>query len=412
MPVVVTAAGPTANTMSLDLPERQVLVGMQDENEGYWLHLLMVRLDQARWVTVDPMLDIAVDDLSGEELIPIARRSPFPAAGRPLLVHSPLDEATLTGLRVRAQAMAEIHGMPGAGAPLAGAAGWYHADTAQASFGEEVPVAQVADPGVTRFAGSVGLLKLEAHAGETEKWVHIERVMRTDVEAWRAEKREGHGRDPRLSSLSVVGPLVPMPLFRQALAGCPQPAKPTHDKVFEGPAALHDLLLSIQKSGLEPPAYVAQFMRNSGLNSKSSVGIEYTYLVHLLYMFMVQDRLNPYACASMEHLARRCLQIQRAVQRNPRSPEFDGLEEYMRHAADSSGAAFTPGFDRHIAERQKTESQILKQHRLQREELEHENKHRKNWDGGGRGSPKGEPKGEGKQYDKAQKGAGKGVDPG
>ena len=73
----------------------------------------------------------------------------------------------------------------------------------------------------------------------------------------------------------------------------------------------------------------------------------------------------------------------------------------------SSGAAFTPGFDRHIAERQKTESQILKQHRLPREELEHENKHRKNWDGGGRGASKGEGK-----NDKAPKGAGKGVDPG
>ena len=406
MPVIVTGMGPTANTLSLDVPERQELVGMELEDEGYWLHLLMVRLDQARWITVDPNLDISVDDLSGEELIPITRRSTFPALGRPFLVHSPLDEATMTGLRVRSQAMAEIHGMPAAAAPLVGAAGWYHADTALASFGEEVPVARVADPGATRFAGSVGLLKLDALTGETEKWVHIERVLRTDLEAWRAEKREGHGRDVRLSSLSVAGPLAPMPLFREALAGSLQPAKPSHEKVFEGPAALHDLLVSIQKSGLEPPAYVAQFMRNSGLSSRSSDGIEYTYLIHLRYMFTVRDRLNSYAGASKGHLARRCLQIQRAVQRNPRTPVFEGLEEYIRPAADCSGAASTPVFDRQIADRQKTESQILKQRLLQREELEHDNKRHKNWDGGGRAA-----KGDGRN-DKAPKGGGKGADPG
>ena len=85
----------------------------------------------------------------------------------------------------------------------------------------------------------------------------------------------------------------------------------------------------------------------------------------------------------------------------------------------SSAAALTPVFDRHYAKCPETESQILKRHLLQREEPEHENKavvkdaqavknkHRKNWDGDGRG----EPKGEGKN-DKAPKGAGKGVDPG
>ena len=147
--------------------------------------------------------------------------------------------------------------------------------------------------------------------------------------------------------------------------------------------------MSIQKSGLEPPAYTAQFLRSAGLGAKSSIAIEYGYLIHLLYLFMVTDRLNPRASTAMEHLARRCLQIQRAAQRNPRNPDFDGLEEYMRHASDSTGMAYTPGFDRHISERQKAESQILKQHRLQREENEHDSKKKKKNDkapkGGGKG---------------------------
>ena len=78
MPVVVGLAGPAAATMSHDVAEKQVLTGMDGEAQAYWLHLLMLRLDNARWVTVDPNMDMAVEDLSGEELIPVARGMPLP----------------------------------------------------------------------------------------------------------------------------------------------------------------------------------------------------------------------------------------------------------------------------------------------------------------------------------------------
>ena len=70
MPVVATAA---MAVMSHDVAEKQVLIGMVGEPQGYWLHLLMLRLDSARWVTVDPHMEMVVEDLSGEELIPVPR---------------------------------------------------------------------------------------------------------------------------------------------------------------------------------------------------------------------------------------------------------------------------------------------------------------------------------------------------
>ena len=389
MPIVVLANGPTAAAVGHDIPERQVLIGMDDAPQPYWLHILMIRLDAARWITVDPEGDVAVDDLSEEELIPVVRGGALPVAGRPFLVHDPLDEAALAALRARALALAEIHGATAAIAPLSGPAGWYYADPALGTFGSEVPIALVADPLATKLAGAVGILRVTPVT-----WVHIERVMRADVVSWRAEKREGAGRDIRLTSVAEPLAQAPQPLYREVLSGSAMPTVMLNLRVFEGPSALEDLLGSIQRSGLEPPAYTASFLRNAGLGARSPVGIEYSYLIHLLYLFMVTDRLNPRASAAMEHLARRCLQIQRAAQRNPRTPDFDGLEEFMRHAADSAGVAHSPGFDKHISERQKAESQILKQHRLQREELDHDSKNKKNH-----------------KNDKAPKGGGKGDDP-
>ena len=111
MPVRVTAAGLTAAHLTLDIGERQVLVGMDDEAEEYWHHLLLVRISDSRWVTCDPQLSIVAEDLAGEEIIPLSRLSAFPVVGRPLLALDLLDEAALLGIRLRGQALAEVHGI-------------------------------------------------------------------------------------------------------------------------------------------------------------------------------------------------------------------------------------------------------------------------------------------------------------
>ena len=90
--------------------------------------------------------------------------------------------------------------------------------------------------------------------------------------------------------------------------------------------------------------------------------------IHTLWLLSCHDRLDVAQLAAGEHIARRVLQIQRSVKKNPQNPEFDGLDAYMRHSQDASGTVFAPTFDRHIAEVQKNEAQVLKQFRLTREE--------------------------------------------
>ena len=69
-----------------------------------------------------------------------------------------------------------------------------------------------------------------------------------------------------------------------------------------------------------------------------------------------------------EHAARRALQIQKAVRANPRSPNFDGLDHYLRHLDFASGIAHTPAVAAFIAQMQEAEASHRKALRHSRDE--------------------------------------------
>eukprot|EP00959_Pyramimonas_sp_CCMP1952_P280988 5873439-Pyramimonas_sp.AAC.1 len=74
---------------------------------------------------------------------------------------------------------------------------------------------------------------------------------------------------------------------------------------------------------------------------------------------VVFDQINLPNSAPAEMIARRALMIQRAVKKNPRNPDFDGLDTYMSHAFDTSGGVVTCKFDAEMAERRKTQAIIM-----------------------------------------------------
>ena len=88
------------------------------------------------------------------------------------------------------------------------------------------------------------------------------------------------------------------------------------------------------------------------------------------------DYLNVLNLASAEQMCRRLLMIERAVKRNPRAPDFEGLEAFLANGYDSRGGVITREFDKYIAELQKTVAQIMKQNRMLREEQDSDNRRR------------------------------------
>ena len=108
-----------------------------------------------------------------------------------------------------------------------------------------------------------------------------------------------------------------------------------------------------------------------GLPPKSSLAFEIAYLVWTLWVATCVDRLHLPSLAFAEHTSRRVLQIQKAARRNAKAPDFESLDPVMRHASDLSGIAYTPDFDKFLAELNKAEAMVLKQGRLAAEEEVH-----------------------------------------
>ena len=79
------------------------------------------------------------------------------------------------------------------------------------------------------------------------------------------------------------------------------------------------------------------------------------------------DELNVISLVSAEAVARKLVQIETAVRRNPKQPDFEGLDLLTTQVVDETGGVTTAGLSTWVAQRQKEGAQTLKQGRLLRE---------------------------------------------
>ena len=191
-----------------------------------------------------------------------------------------------------------------------------------------------------------------------------------DQTLWLTEKLSGAGRDPRLLPPLVPTGTVRRPLFSTAWAAMNVTAVPNPQVYAEvqQTSAIEELGESIALSGMEPPQYWMAFLAESGLARKTGLAIEMSYLFYSLWAMATVDGLDLRRSATADHWARRILQAQEAITRNPAAPDFTGLELYMRHATEFQGGAYAPKFKGFIASMLKEESAFLKQNRLAKEE--------------------------------------------
>ena len=389
MPVVVRAVGVGSDHTTLPIPERQALIAMDEAAEPYWAHILFYRVEGARWITCDPELHVTLDDLTAEEVVPLGPDQRFPVAGRPILAFDLLNDAALATIRLQAAQLAEIHGVAlGAVVPAAGAApstSWYFADPAYAKFGAIVPHQVVGAPALARLWGSVGLVQVDD--GDGPMVTSVERLGEADREAWLRQKREGAGRDRRL--LKAAPPSSGRLLFRTASDSFDASAV-ADASVFEGPASINEVVKAISSSGVEPAGYLSQWLTSSGVPPRSGTAVEMQVLVYTIWSMAVVDRLDLGHLASAEHLARRFLQIQRAVKKSPKQPDYSGLDVYMRHMSEITPTAYAPHFDKFIAGTMKDEAVTMKSHRMNLEETDAVEK-RKQKKGAAKGSDAPQP---------------------
>ena len=84
-----------------------------------------------------------------------------------------------------------------------------------------------------------------------------------------------------------------------------------------------------------------------------------------------------------EMLVRRMIMIEMAVARNPKAPDWDGLDYIVSSRITDTGTAVAQNFNSWLPTVQRDDAQIMKQGRLLREERLAESKRRGGKEGGG-----------------------------
>ena len=132
-----------------------------------------------------------------------------------------------------------------------------------------------------------------------------------------------------------------------------------------------EFLLAIRDAGqssLEDHSSV--FIRQSGLPDKSAAAREHRLLSKILRLLHQYDQVDICNLAGVELLVRRLLQVGAATRKNPRAPNYDGLEIILDSALDEHGCAVVPKFSKWVAEQQKSDYKVLEGSRKWQEEQE------------------------------------------
>ena len=361
---------------SADVDDWQILVYYENDDIPWHHRILLARIQGTQWVWLTPDWEVQAVDLQdpeGPHLRTIRKAAPIPTECAPsYLFELPLDQIDLAAAREEAARLVEIlRPEPTGAAKPAGSARWVFADTSSDRFATPVPEVVLRDPGRMVTRGPIALAQIDED--DAECWEVVERVSDAELSGWKDEKHSGPGRDPRLASGSDLASGVVV--LRDQMAKFK--ALDRGDWPFSGPRAVVELTKSVASSGHELNTYGQYWVRHSGVNPKSAVAIELLNLMMTLHYAVAADKLDPYNSTACEHTARRVLQIQRAVRRNPQAPDFSGLEAYMMHSSDMYGTLQTAEFDKFIGDLQKSEAHVMKQNRLLKEEADAEYKKRK-----------------------------------
>ena len=371
------------------LSEQQILVEVADDDYGYQHEVLLVKLGVGRFVTANGRGQVLVRDLSTCTVIPLEKDVEFPDEDRPFMIFDPeITDAELAVLRQRAHTLAVIHGGAAESSTTVAGAAWRYADIGSELFGTEVSGIKLHDPTRRELKTTAGLVREEDDEDGDQVWAFVELVKGTKVDEWLRSKRMGPGRHPLLSG--VQSPSTRPALFTDASASFSDKVKPAFKPFAKGQVAIPAIIEGITESGLEPKAYANQYLQNSGINLKSSLAHEVTNIIWCLWLMSCSDGVNLFFSSAAEHLGRRYIQIQRAIQKSPRSPDFTMLDYYMGHTQAVAGVIQATEFDEMVTSKLRTDAQILKQARLAREEDVAETK-RENAAGGGGGGGGGGP---------------------
>ena len=363
--------------LTLDVPERQVLIDFFDDPNGLlWHHRLLLQeaATPGVWVASSPDWEVERLDLNNHRTVALPRAGEFPRQRRGQIYHfDPRgDEVELRRVRDEARDLLRVLGGPPGGVPAAEhlPGVWRIADPSADGFGDELPPGVLTDQG--SFVGTPAVGEELYPCGLAlidDAWTFVQQVLPDQLDQWRRDLTSAHGRDVRIlgDKRSSDGKTRSM-TFREALllSKLPSPLVTS----LQGVRATPEFLQAMQASGMEWLSHHLDFVHKSGLSPSSGHCRTHRRISEALQLFMQHDLVNGPALDGFELLVRYLIQIETAVSRNPRVPDFADLDAIAGSTVSETGALVLPGYGKFVANVQRDEAFTLKQRRQWHEEQE------------------------------------------
>ena len=344
---------------TLDIPEIQVIVHYPNDPEFIWHHrILLKRVSGAVWIARTPDLDNTRHDLAIQEHVVLDRNATFPQHLRHhVYAHGFISRSALNNYKRRAGTQAAVLGdsMDTEVEELV----WVIAMASRSSFGNVISDDIMNDP-----AGAVTLDTRGVALIEGEQ-VFVERILRSEIDNFRQTVRKdmvdlrllGSHTDAagkRKLPLSDVVALMKEPDFDDFPLGGIRAAKEYHSAVSEGAGNF--------------TSYRSEWTRLSGVSEQSAVSHVHCNICEVLRLLLFYDQIDVSATAGGEMLTRWFIQSGISVERNPRHPDYSGLDIVISAPTTREGRAQTPNFNAWVTDRLKDRAAIWKQERFYREE--------------------------------------------
>ena len=165
-------------------------------------------------------------------------------------------------------------------------------------------------------------------------------------------------------------------------------------------------LTAVRSGPGDVTSYHHERMRRSGVSENSAVSHIHFVLCEAARLAIEVDQIDVSNLASFELLFRRVCQDETAVARNPRHPDYGGLDVVMAAPTSEQGQATTSMFSEWVTALLKEQASIYRQTRLWNEEQRAIQSARHDREGdGGKNRGGGRKKGDGKKSDGAKDGA-------
>ena len=387
MPCKMPPKAAAARVKTQDIKEPQILLSMPDDVDGIvWHHrVLVLQVKGAKWVSLDPELALQVIDLDALEYVLLDRSSDFPADKYDeIFPFEPIPQSEVPGFRRKARTLLALHSE---GPSDADEMIWTICDTRDAFFGTVIPQDKIdaaSGDGTMLEGGSKGIVVHE------DDYHFVEQISKSELSAvlkkWRAADSDSRilkvQRDQAGKRNRPLADAVPQ--FSE---------DKMDDWPHSGERSFMEASDAVLRTSMNWKTYHLTWKQESGISPGTSLCHEHETLCESFRLAHEIDQLNCGNLAALELLMRRMIQIEMAVSRNSKMPDFTGLSVVLTSVTDGSGAIQTKGFHKWVADRNEARARIMKSERMYHEERWGAKKRSK---GDGKGKDKDKPKGRGR----------------